>query len=113
VPTLRAAAQSGRVRLARKDLDATFGEGDALLLQIDSLSENIHVVRDAGGDLLAVGATCTHLGCQVRPANAFFRCPCHGSTFTFGGDVVRGPANRPLSRYALNVINDHIEIELP
>jgi len=113
VPTLHAAAQSGRVQLARQGLDATFGDGHALLLQVDNLPEDIHVVRDAGGDLLAVGATCTHLGCQVRPANRFFRCPCHGSTFTFAGDVVRGPATKPLSRYALNVINDYIEIELP
>lgn len=88
-------------------------DGDALLLQIDRWTESIYLARDAGGEMLAVGATCTHLSCQVRPAKGFFQCPCHGSTFTFDGDVVRGPATRPLSRYPLHVTNDHIEIELP
>ena len=87
---------------------------DALLLQADGLPESVYLVRDGDGDLLAaVGATCTHLGCQVRPANPFFRCPCHGSTFTLDGDVVRGPAARPLARYRLHAVGDYIEIELP
>jgi isorenieratene synthase len=80
----------------------------------DALPEEIYLVWDGDGTLLAaVGGTCTHLGCQVRPANGFFRCPCHGSTFTLDGDVVRGPASKALSRYRLNVIDDYLEIELP
>ena len=114
VPTLRSTVRSGRVRLTRPELDDAFGDGDALLLQADGLPESIYLVRRGDGDLLAaVGATCTHLGCQVRPANTFFRCPCHGSTFTLDGAVVRGPALRPLASYRLHAVGDYIEIELP
>lgn len=114
VPTMHATVHSGRARLARADLDAAFDGGNALLVQSDVLPEQIYLIRDGDGTLLAaVGGTCTHLGCQVRPANAFFRCPCHGSTFTLEGDVVRGPAPKPLSRYQFNVIDDYLEIELP
>ena len=114
IPTLHSTVKSGRVRLTRSELDVAFGDGDSLLLQADGLPESVYLVRDGDGDLLAaVGATCTHLGCQVRPANTFFRCPCHGSTFTLDGDVVRGPAARPLARYRLHAVGDYIEIELP
>jgi Rieske Fe-S protein len=114
VPTLHAAVHAGRVRLSRTDLDTAFDGGNALLLRADALPEDIYLVRDdANEPLAAIGGTCTHLGCQVRPANTFFRCPCHGSTFTLDGDVVRGPASKPLSRYPLSVVDDYFEIELP
>jgi cytochrome b6-f complex iron-sulfur subunit len=112
VPTLRAAVQAGRIRLQQQELDEAFAEGDALLLQSEDLPEGIYLVR-SDDNLTATGATCTHLGCQVRPAKAFFRCPCHGSTFSLVGDVVRGPAARPLASYHVRVIDDIIEIELP
>ena len=114
VPVLHPPVSGGRLRLPSAELDAGFGDGDAVLLQSSALPESIYVMRDAvTGGLTATGATCTHLGCQIRPSNTFFRCPCHGSTFTLDGDVVRGPAARPLARYALHVVDDHIVIELP
>ena len=113
VPVLRAGVDGGRVRLRRADVDDAFGDGDAILVQAEALPESIYLVRAEGGGFRAVGATCTHLGCQVRPARAFFRCPCHGSTFRADGEVVRGPATRPLARYALRVDGAFLLIEVP
>ena len=57
------------------------------------------------GGVLAIYQKCTHLGCTVpwRPdfefgaTKGWFRCPCHGSTFTKeGGILVSGPSPRPL-----------------
>lgn len=53
--------------------------------------------RDAGG-FYAIVATCTHLGCTPRLEEGEFICPCHGSRFTSAGDVIVGPAKRPLER---------------
>jgi glycine/D-amino acid oxidase-like deaminating enzyme/nitrite reductase/ring-hydroxylating ferredoxin subunit len=58
----------------------------------------VAVSRDAAGTLHAVSARCTHLGCIVswNRAEHTWDCPCHGSRFEPGGDVIQGPAVRPL-----------------
>ena len=51
------------------------------------------------GKVKLLAVNCSHLGCSVAPnegANRF-ECPCHGSMFAFGGDVIHGPAAFPLS----------------
>jgi cytochrome b6-f complex iron-sulfur subunit len=56
-----------------------------------------YVVGGAGG-VYALSAVCTHLGCitrHVADENAI-ACPCHGSRFDLEGDVIHGPAPRPL-----------------
>ena len=53
--------------------------------------------------LYAINATCTHLGCLVKQAQAGFECPCHGSQFTANGTVANGPATLPLNYSALSI----------
>jgi len=63
------------------------------------------IARDANG-LYAVSRVCTHQGCTVAVvpgAAAIFNCPCHGSQFDVNGNVLRGPAARPLPHYAVAV----------
>ncbi|KJK52620.1 MULTISPECIES: FAD-dependent oxidoreductase [unclassified Streptomyces] len=58
------------------------------------------VHRDDQGELHAVSAVCTHLGCLVAFNNAerTWECPCHGSRFGVDGEVLQGPALKPLER---------------
>jgi len=56
---------------------------------------NVRVIADARG-VAAMSLVCTHLGCIVAPDGMDFACPCHGSKFGHGGEVVKGPAPRPL-----------------
>lgn len=56
------------------------------------------------GDLYAYNRICTHLRCQVDydPKDRLIKCPCHGSMFDAKtGDVVGGPAGRPLAKIVL------------
>jgi len=58
------------------------------------------VYRDEGGGLHAVSIRCTHQGCLLRfnAAETSWDCPCHGSRFGVDGDVLEGPAVKPLER---------------
>ena len=67
---------------------------------------------ESPGGLLALYQKCPHLGCTVpwRPEFDFggkkgwFRCPCHGSTFTReGGILVAGPSSRNMDTMAITV----------
>jgi cytochrome b6-f complex iron-sulfur subunit len=62
------------------------------------------IVHDGKG-VYAMWARCTHLGCTPRwfSNEGRFRCPCHGSNFNLQGDVIAGPAPRPLFRGKISV----------
>jgi glycine/D-amino acid oxidase-like deaminating enzyme/nitrite reductase/ring-hydroxylating ferredoxin subunit len=72
------------------------GEGDVVG---SGLSQRA-VYRDKVGKLHSLSARCTHLGCIVSFNNAerTWDCPCHGSRFSTDGEVIEGPAVRPLEK---------------
>ena len=60
------------------------------------------IIRTSQG-FYAVWARCTHLGCTPSwfDTEQRFKCPCHGSNFNIKGDVIAGPAPKPLWRCAV------------
>lgn len=79
-----------------KDADG-LQPGEAAILKVDG--ENIAVFRDEAGDLHRVSAACSHMGCLVgwNETDRTWDCPCHGSRFGLSGEVIHGPATRPLA----------------
>lgn len=65
------------------------------------------VKRDNLG-VMAVLATCTHLGCEVKyqPEKGQWLCPCHGSIYDSEGRPISGPAPKALSRVAVEIKQD-------
>ena len=53
------------------------------------------LIHDENG-LRAISLVCTHLGCLVQAEGDGFACPCHGSLYASGGEVLRGPATQAL-----------------
>jgi Rieske Fe-S protein len=72
--------------------------GDAAVVKIDG--ENVAAFRDEQGQVHAVSAVCTHMGCLVgwNETDRTWDCPCHGSRFEATGEVIHGPAFKPLER---------------
>ncbi|SNB44802.1 ubiquinol-cytochrome c reductase iron-sulfur subunit [Geobacter sp. DSM 9736] len=60
------------------------------------------VIR-SGESLHALELVCTHLGCTVSVTPGELVCPCHGSRFDREGNVIRGPADRPLKRHRVEI----------
>lgn len=91
----------GRVRVMPRDHPALEGPGGFLKIRPDGWELPLYLLRDDGGELVALSPLCTHLGCVVEVEGRALVCPCHGSTYALGGDVVRGPAERPLRRFPI------------
>ncbi|GAB3608158.1 hypothetical protein GCM10027414_02830 [Humibacter ginsengiterrae] len=71
----------------------------------------IVVAQPESGTAVAFSAICTHMGCVVAPAGKQFDCPCHGSEFSAStGDVIRGPATRPLPKLNATVSGGKVTI---
>ncbi len=61
-------------------------------------SQHVAIYRNGEGELHAVSSVCTHRGCDVawNDRDKVWSCPCHGSRFAPTGEVLRGPAVKPL-----------------
>jgi cytochrome b6-f complex iron-sulfur subunit len=97
------AKKSGKIVLAK----APVPEHGALVYR----EARIAVIREKG-ELYALDLVCTHLGCTLAVTPTGLTCPCHGSSFDRQGNVLKGPADRPLTRYAVQVGKDGISVSL-
>ena len=87
-----------------------FLDGQFWLVNLDP-AESRPGGSGGGGGLLALWHKCPHLGCTVpwRPEFSYegdkgwFRCPCHGSTYTKAGIRVLGPAPRSMDTMAISI----------
>lgn len=71
--------------------------------------ERVALLRDDKG-IYALSLVCTHLGCTVGVTAAGLSCPCHGSLFDRRGNVLKGPADRPLRRLEVVVRGGVVEV---
>lgn len=70
------------------------------------------VSQPVAGQFQAFSAVCTHQSCFVsRVQGETVECTCHGSQFSaLDGEVVRGPATRPLSSRGVTVEGDNVSV---
>lgn len=86
---------SGKIEKASKSIyDLKKDEGDT----IEYKGKKTGAYRDEKGKIHLVNLTCTHLGCSTKwnDAERSWDCPCHGSRFSYKGEVLEGPAVNPL-----------------
>ena len=70
-------------------------------------AQRVWVIRTQQG-FYCIWARCTHLGCTPSwfDTEQRFKCPCHGSNYNMQGDVLAGPAPKPLWRCAVSLADD-------
>jgi len=85
--------------------------GQPQRVEVDGIGVVIH---QNGGDVIAIGEYCPHLGapmCDGWVDRGRVVCPWHGSRFDCGsGDVTRGPATASLPRYRTRVRDGMVEV---
>ncbi len=76
------------------------------------LAGRFFIVRSPEG-FLALWQKCTHLGCAVPwvEEEGQFHCPCHGSLFDRNGEVLGGPAPRPLDTFPVTVRSGEVWVD--
>ncbi|NLX62899.1 MAG: FAD-dependent oxidoreductase, partial [Tissierellia bacterium] len=85
----------GKISPLPKEIHLKPGEAKVVKIQ----GERVGAYKDKGGKIHLVNTTCTHMGCKLNwnSAEKSWDCPCHGSRFTYTGEIIEGPAVKPLS----------------
>jgi len=72
-----------------------------------------YISRLEDGGFLAIWQRCTHLGCTVpwREDEGQFHCPCHSSIYSPAGEVISGPAPRPLDLFPIVIVDGALIVD--
>lgn len=80
---------------------------------VGGLVTPLAVTRLAESRVVAVTRICTHENCTVdlpERSGATLDCPCHGSRYQVTGEVVNGPAPRPLQVFPSRIEGSEVLI---
>lgn len=69
------------------------------------------VVIKSEVEITAFSLVCTHLGCSVNVTAKNMACPCHGSLFDLQGEVLKGPADRPLQQLEVEDQGEYVVVK--
>ena len=116
------ARQNAAIPLVRGQADGDTVRVPVTSTPLDTVGGRARVASTAGAFLVtrldavtfvALTGTCSHESCQITDGDAqAFVCPCHESRFSAQGEVLRGPAERPLEHYATGFADGVLTIRL-
>jgi len=70
--------------------------GEAKVVKYEG--HRLAIYKDEKGKVYPLNSACTHIKCEVAWNNAekTWDCPCHGSRFSYTGEMVTAPARKDL-----------------
>ncbi len=79
----------------------------------ETVTRDVWVIKHSSNSLTVFSPICPHLGCHYswNPQAKKFMCPCHGSIYSMTGQVLGGPAPRPLDTLPIKIENGELYIE--
>jgi len=104
----------GEVRVPGPELPWNGAGRASLAIEVKGRDGKIMLFRGPDGAPRAVDMTCSHFQCDVAwsPPGGKFVCPCHGSEYSPAGEVLKGPAKRPLRAYGVRADGEDVVIAL-
>ncbi|WP_280770793.1 FAD-dependent oxidoreductase [Salipaludibacillus daqingensis] len=87
----------GKLHRPNKDVDQLSIDEGAI---VHYNGNKVGAYKDSKGELHLVETTCPHMGCDTswNDAERSWDCPCHGSRFSYTGEILEGPAVKPLKQ---------------
>jgi menaquinol-cytochrome c reductase iron-sulfur subunit len=94
-------------------VDRTFADRVSDAFIQETVLRDVWVVKHGLSNVDVFSPICPHLGCRFdwHSGRNQFLCPCHGSVFSMAGEVVGGPAPRPLDTLSTRIEGDEIFVE--
>ncbi|QWU15956.1 Glycine/D-amino acid oxidase [Paenibacillus sophorae] len=88
---------TGKMEFTLKKID-DLGLDEGGIVRHDG--KRVGAYRDSEGGVHLVDRTCTHMGCECEwnESERSWDCPCHGSRYSYDGEVIEGPATLPLAK---------------
>ncbi len=103
----------GKVSIDLNRVEPLQKVGGAARLRHPRISDELLIARYEANAFAAVSDHCTHRGGQIvyRPRDHLFVCSNYGhSVFRLSGQVIRGPAPRPLPAYRTLLVGNTLEV---
>lgn len=106
---MKTALEFIKSRMKKEDIDYPLKK-HAKRIDLDGHTYGMY--RDEQDELYIVDITCPHMGCilEFNTIDKTWDCPCHGSRFSYQGDIVKGPSTHGLHAYGddFNKVDPHV-----
>lgn len=85
---------------------ADLAPGEARIVKYEG--SRLAIYKDDHGKIFSVNSACTHIKCDVawNAAEKTWDCPCHGSRFSYTGEMVTAPARKDLETVEIHTDAD-------
>ncbi len=79
----------------------------------ETVTHSVWVIKHSASEVTVFSPICPHLGCYYHwhPERQEFICPCHASIYSITGNVLGGPAPRPLDTLPYKVQGGQLLVE--